>query len=119
MKKTYRNIRIALFTILIIAYYILMIFVNDDNMRWIELLILILSICFGIAIILLDIKKIATNKKKIIASIVLLLLAVALYLTIERYIYNFNLPLKLMTILAFVIVYAIFLNYELFSIEYK
>ena len=119
MKKIYRNVRIILFAILMLTYYIMFIFVNDINLKWIELLLLIFNICLGIAILLLDIRKMSTNKKKIIAFLLLLVLAISLDLIIERYFLSFNLAIKLIAILAFIIIYALFLNYDIFSIEYK
>lgn len=119
MKNKYRNLRLILFVIFTIMYYVLGVFFKYNNLKWILYIALIGSIVLGISILIFDIRKLETNKKRLFSFLLLLIISLSLQYMLETYFYNFNLSLKIIMIIAFIIFYSLYINFEVFTIKYK
>lgn len=119
MKNKYRNLRLILFVIFTIMYYVLGVFFKDDNLKWILYIALIGSVVLGVSLLIFDIRKLETNKKRLFSFLLLLIISLSLQYMLETYFYNFNLSLKIIMIIAFIIFYSLYINFEVFTIKYK
>ena len=119
MKNKYRNLRIILFVISTIIYYLLGVFIKADNLKWLIYISLLASIVLGLCLLFFDIRRLKTNKKKVLSFLLLLIIALSLEYLLETYFYNISLPLRIIIVLAFIIFYSLYMNFEVFKIEYK
>lgn len=119
MKNKYRNLRLILFVIFTIMYYVIGVFFKDDNLKWILYIALIGSVVLGVSLLIFDIRKLETNKKRLFSFLLLLIISLSLQYMLETYFYNFNLSLKIIMIIAFIIFYSLYINFEVFTIKYK
>ena len=119
MKNKYRNLRLILFVVFTIMYYVLGVFFKDGNLKLILYFALIGSVVLGVSLLIFDIRKLETNKKRLFSFLLLLIMALSLQYMLETYFYNFNLSVKIIMMIAFIIFYSLYINFEVFTIKYK
>lgn len=119
MKNKYRNLRIIFFVISTIIYYLLGVFLKIDSLKWLINISLIASIILGFCLLIFDIRRLKTNKKRVFSFLLLFIIALSLEYLLETYFYNVSVSLKIIMVLAFIIFYSLYMNFEVFKIEYK
>lgn len=119
MKNKYRNLRIIFFVISTIIYYLLGVFLKIDSLKWLINISLIASIILGFCLLIFDIRRLKTNKKRVFSFLLLFIIALSLEYLLETYFYNVSVSLKIIMALAFIIFYSLYMNFEVFKIEYK